>query len=218
MSKGYYKRLSSQKYACIVCGQVFDGAFALQDAKTCHKSLKPLSEQALRQAEAILNKSIHLDTPRTAGPEDGIKHPDKWQHWHRGKPGTPKQITADVNRAMTWLDKELSASRLDAINHMWSFDADLKEWLTKFHAARSNEQLIAFFYHKRNYQMMKVYIDRLVEEAIRNRQGYILKHPEQYGLKFIDGYIEQKEAAKPTIDLAELASLKPENFKKDGDL
>lgn len=116
----YFKVIENGKsYACVICGTIYDGWGARHQAKSCCSDKKPVSLQAIRQAEEILASKHHMPTPRLQKePGEGIRFKDRWGHWRRGKPGSAPQTRAEYHKAFSHIEKQIKQEEIARLNQL----------------------------------------------------------------------------------------------------
>ncbi|TRZ50585.1 MAG: hypothetical protein D4S01_06385 [Dehalococcoidia bacterium] len=164
--KGYYKRLSGKRYLCPICGSVYDSPFARKEAQDCCQDKKLANFNILDEANHIAFLVDHPPVKERrphdpANPHPGVKQPDKYGHWYRGKVLNEKKVEAQYQRAFKWIDRQARLTelqRLDALFAPWDAEAMMKP------CRRSPLQRMAYAYFRHDWESLKLAAYALANE------------------------------------------------------
>lgn len=162
----FYLKYSERKghvlYICAVCQNAYMYAKMAHD---CCLIEKPVSMAVINSLEQLYSlpepevKPEHRPTPRTKQPGDGVKHPDRWGHWRRGKPGTRKQAFADYYRAFDQVDRAYQYGQIIELERLYPTE------VTKVKKERNSLQRLAFAFHTGSWEAVRsVFMAALAEE------------------------------------------------------
>lgn len=157
MSKGYYKRLSGKRYLCPCCGSVYDNPFARKEAQDCCSDKKLANYNVLDEAAQVVFLAEHPPVKETrnrdlTNPHPGVKQPDNYGHWYRGKVFNESKVEAQYHRAFKYIDRQARLTelqRLDALFAPWDAEAMMKP------CRRSPLQRMAYAYYLRDWESLK---------------------------------------------------------------
>ncbi len=165
---GYYRRLGTHKYQCVVCQKIHTGWSSKFSANKCCHSQKPYAGLAITEAEHILKSKPRYPLRNQKVPGDKTKEKDRYGHRYRGK-NEAKVLATTYNTAQEFIARMAQEESLD--NLFGEYDpinnAEAGQYFTK---AISPMQKLAYAFYIRNYDLAKA---ACIEYAQRKLEGYI---------------------------------------------
>lgn len=154
------EKLDDGRYLCPACGKTYPErklASACCEAEKSGQSTKYMG--VLWEVQAIANKSPSVDkreTKHTRNPDNphpGVRHPDQYGHWYRGKVFNQTQKEAQYSRAFSWIDRQARLGALQRLEGLYGSvfagEPHIKE------NRRSPLQRMAYAFYRHDWESLK---------------------------------------------------------------
>jgi hypothetical protein len=171
-AKGYYKK-HGKGYVCPVCGTIYPSPWDKKLAMNCCADKKPLSEQAVREAEGVLESysmSQRELVNRLLGNLKPLNEESETVSYKPKKPIKPRipKIARQYNKAWNTAEEQIKKLDIYRLESM-IYELEAIEYRNQIHRERTPLQRMAFAYYNHNWEALKQAAMDMAEDTANTR-------------------------------------------------